>query len=98
MKKKKKYKNLTIYTCTIGLLMSVLSVASDHLPYVGEEVSFVQSIIMYLAVIINSLSFWFIYSMIVGYKFAENLKEAALLACLLCYLCYNILPRYWELL
>ncbi|MBA2174840.1 hypothetical protein H0266_08040 [Halobacillus locisalis] len=79
---KKKYRNLTIYTCTIGLLMSVFSVASDHLPYVGEEVSFVQSIIMYLAVLINSLSFWFIYSMIVGYKFAENLKEAALFACL----------------
>lgn len=74
------WKRFIIFTLTIGLLVGLFSVKSDHLPYFGgdTDIPIFEIILSYLAVMINSLPMWFIVAMIVGYLFGRNIKESML--------------------
>lgn len=76
------WRSFTIFTCTVGFIVGVLSVISDHLPYREEGLTVLELILSYLAVMINSLPVWFILAMLVGYIFANDIKGAALLGCI----------------
>ncbi|MFB4168219.1 hypothetical protein [Virgibacillus sp. JSM 102003] len=81
MKKIKEYKgywSFAVFTSIVGLIVGIFSVISDHLPYVGEEMTVFEFFISYLAVMINSLPMWFILAMLVGYLFGRNIKQAIL--------------------
>lgn len=74
------WKRFIIFTLTIGLLVGLFSVKSDHLPYFGgaTEIPIFEIVLSYLAVMINSLPMWFIVAMTVGYLFGRNIKESIL--------------------
>ncbi|RLQ92339.1 hypothetical protein D9X91_19690 [Falsibacillus albus] len=65
-----------LYTCVVGLIVGVFSVASDHLPYTRVHITLFQFIRSYVAVMVNSLPFWFIFAMVPGFSFAKDLKSA----------------------
>ncbi|WP_223596766.1 hypothetical protein [Neobacillus bataviensis] len=67
------------FTFIVGLIVAFFSVISDNLPYLRDGATVIELIISYLAVMINSLPMWFILAMIVGYMFARNIREAAIL-------------------
>ena len=73
------WRRFIIFTLIVGLFVGFFSIISDNLPYLGDGVTVLEFIISYLAVMINSLPMWFILAMIVGYIFAMNIKESALL-------------------
>jgi hypothetical protein len=63
----------------MGFIVGFFSVISDNLPNIGDGVTVLEFVISYLAVMINSLPMWFILAMLVGYIFANSIKEAVLL-------------------
>lgn len=67
------------FSIIVGIIVAIFSVISDHIPYPVNDVSILQSIIYYLASVINSLPMWFIIAMFVGYRFALNIKSAIFL-------------------
>ncbi|MCM3655528.1 hypothetical protein [Metabacillus litoralis] len=73
------WKRFIIFTLIVGLIVGFSSVISDNLPYLGDGVTVLEFVISYLAGMINSLPMWFIIAMLVGYIFAKDIKEAALL-------------------
>ncbi|WP_028782334.1 hypothetical protein [Thalassobacillus devorans] len=73
---KNHWKRFIIFSLSIGLVVGIFSVISDHIPSIGEKMMGLETAITYLAVMINSLPVWFIFAMIIGYKFARNIKEA----------------------
>jgi hypothetical protein len=84
LKEKQEYrghwKKFVTFTFIVGLIVvAFFSVVSDNLSYLRDGVTDLEFIISYLAVMINSLPMWFILAMLVGYIFARNIKEAALL-------------------
>lgn len=72
-------KKFVTFTLIVGLIVGFSSVISDNLPYLGDGVTVLEFVISYLAGMINSLPMWFIIAMLVGYIFARDTKEAALL-------------------
>lgn len=68
-----------IFTGIVGSIVGVFSVISDNLPYLADDVTALEIVISYLAVMINSLPMWFILAMLVGFIFARSIKEAILL-------------------
>lgn len=73
------WKKFVTFTLIVGLIVGFSSVISDNLPYLGDGVTVLEFVISYLAGMINSLPMWFIIAMLVGYIFARDIKEAALL-------------------
>ncbi|ANC77522.1 hypothetical protein ABE65_012225 [Fictibacillus phosphorivorans] len=76
----KRWKSFILFSVVVGLIVGFFSVVSDHSPYFGEgsNVSATETIMSYLASMINSLPIWFIIAMIVGYLYGRNLKEGIL--------------------
>jgi hypothetical protein len=68
-----------IFTGIVGSIVGVFSVISDNLTYLADDVTALEIVISYLAVMINSLPMWFILAMLVGFIFARSIKEAVLL-------------------
>ncbi|AIF43964.1 hypothetical protein [Virgibacillus sp. SK37] len=73
---RRQWRNFAAFTLIVGLIVGTFSVVSDNLPIGALTVS--ELILSYLAVTINSLPLWFIFAMLVGYLFANNVKKAAL--------------------
>ncbi len=65
------------YIMVVGIIVGIFSVISDLLPYQPDN--FIEIVISYLAVLINSLIVWFALSMSVGYLFGHSFKQATLL-------------------
>lgn len=76
----KRWKSFILFSVVVGLIVGFFSVVSDHSPYFGEgsNVSATETIMSYLASMINSLPMWFIIAMIVGYLYGSNLIEGIL--------------------
>ncbi|OIK13390.1 hypothetical protein BIV59_06225 [Bacillus sp. MUM 13] len=74
------WKRFIIYTLVVGLIVGMFSVISDNLPDLSDGVTVPEFIISYLAVMINSLPFWFIFAMFVGVIFGRGMKESILFA------------------
>ncbi|RPF55287.1 hypothetical protein [Aquisalibacillus elongatus] len=72
-------KPFILFSMAVGFVVGLFSVISDHIPYMVQDVTKFEMIIFYLAVMINSLPFWFMMAMFVGYWFGRELKEALLL-------------------
>jgi hypothetical protein len=76
---KRHWRKFIIFTLIVGLVVGVISVISDNLPNLADDVTVLEFIISYLAITINSLPMWFILAMLVGYLFANNISKAAIL-------------------
>lgn len=76
---KRHWRKFIIFTLIVGLVVGVISVISDNLPNLADDVTVLEFIISYLAITINSLPMWFILTLLVGYLFANNISKAALL-------------------
>jgi MFS family permease len=76
---KRHWRKFIIFTLIVGLVVGVISVISDNLPNLADDVTVLEFIISYLAITINSLPMWFIIAMLVGYLFANNISKAAIL-------------------
>ena len=73
------WREYVIFTLIVGSIVGFISVISDNLPNLADDVTVLEFIISYLAITINSLPMWFILAMLVGYLFANNISKAALL-------------------
>ncbi len=73
------WKKYTGFTLIVGGAVALLSVASDNLPYLGDGVTIREFLASYPPLMVNSLPMWFIFAMIAGYLFGQNIKQAALL-------------------
>lgn len=62
------------FSIVVGIIVAIFSVISDHIQL--DDMSILQSIIYYLASVINSLPIWFIIAMFVGYRYASYIKSA----------------------
>ncbi|WP_397538276.1 hypothetical protein [Rummeliibacillus pycnus] len=71
-------KPFIIFTCIVSVSVAIFSVVSDNLFFINEDISIFKFVISYLAIMINSLPIWFMIAMFIGYRFANNLKEAVL--------------------
>jgi len=67
-----------IFTIILSLIVGFFSVVSDNLPYIDNSITVTQFLISYIAVMINSLPMWFIFTTIIGYIFGRTGKEAVL--------------------
>ena len=79
-----KWGTLSLFTLLVGITVACFSVASDHVPYLeeGQTLTVGKWIFYYLAIMLNSLPVWFIIAMVVGYFFANTVKQAVLVGSL----------------
>lgn len=68
-----------IFTIVSNIVIGFFSVISDNLSFLADGITAFEFIISYLAVMLNSLPMWFIFAMVVGYKFSKDIKNAILL-------------------
>jgi len=54
------WREYVIFTLIVGSIVGFISVISDNLPKLADDVTVLEFIISYLAITINSLPMWFI--------------------------------------
>jgi hypothetical protein len=76
MRLKRNKISFIVFTVMLGLIVGAFSVVSDNIPDLRDGVTISEFFVSYLAIMINSLPIWFILAMLVGYIFANDIKEA----------------------